>query len=306
MASVEEAREILKELGMLPAQHNQMAGMILLALCQLKRDIPWNLAKREPRTITKGIMDYLKEHYDADYAPNTRETFRRGVLHQFVQAGIAEYNPMNPDLPTNSPRAHYAISSPALAAVQAFGSSAWPAKKENFITNQNLLVTQLTNKRMSKHMTVKLPNGKTMLLSPGKHSEIHRAIIEVFLPQFVPQALVLYLGDTAKKNQHIDQEMLNKLGVRLTAHDKSPDVILYDKEKNLLFLIEAVSSHGPISVKRIRDFKDMLEKCSVECIYVSAFDDFAAFCKYVKTIAGGTKVWVCASPEHLISFNGNS
>ena len=30
-------------------------------------------------------MDCLEERYGANYAPNTRETFRRKVLHQFVQ-----------------------------------------------------------------------------------------------------------------------------------------------------------------------------------------------------------------------------
>ena len=306
MASIEEAREILKELGMPPAQHNQMAGMTLLALCQLRRDVPWNSAKRKPCTITKGIMNYLKEHYDADYAPNTRETFRRQVLHQFVQAGIAEHNPMNPNLPTNSPLAHYAISCPALEVVQAFGSSNWPEKKRNFMQNQNSLVSQLMNKRMSSRVAVRLPAGKTAHLSPGKHSQIHKAIIEFFLPMFAPQALVLYLGDTAKKNQHINQKMLDKLGVRLRAHDKLPDVILYDEEKDLLFLIEAVSSHGPMSDKRIRDFNDLLEKCSAKFVYVSAFNDFATFCKYAATIAWGTKVWICANPDHLIHFNGDS
>ena len=35
MADIEEAQEILEALGMPPAQHNQMAGMTLIALCGL-------------------------------------------------------------------------------------------------------------------------------------------------------------------------------------------------------------------------------------------------------------------------------
>ena len=63
-----------------------------------------------------------REHFGKAYAPNTRETFRRQVLHQFVQGHIADYNPFEPDLPTNSPRAHYAITEAALAAVKAYGT----------------------------------------------------------------------------------------------------------------------------------------------------------------------------------------
>ena len=93
MASIEEAREILKTLGMPPAQHNQMSGLTLIALCGLTPDAPWSDAKQGSCTVTKGIMDYVKEHYGTEYAPNTRETFRRQVLHQFVQARVADHNP---------------------------------------------------------------------------------------------------------------------------------------------------------------------------------------------------------------------
>jgi type II restriction enzyme len=76
-------------------------------------------------TITKGIMSFIKNVYEKDYAPNTRETFRRQVLHQFVQGRIADYNPDEPNLPTNSPRAHYAISEAALSVIKYFGQSGY-------------------------------------------------------------------------------------------------------------------------------------------------------------------------------------
>ena len=103
MADVEEAQDILQSLGMPPAQYNAMAGMTLIALCGLTPHAPWSVAQRRRCTVTKGIMDYLEEHYGTNYAPNTRETFRRQVLHQFVQGGIVDYNPFDPRLPTNSP-----------------------------------------------------------------------------------------------------------------------------------------------------------------------------------------------------------
>src|SRR5690348_17531135 len=48
--------------------------------------------------VSKGIMAFCRDVYKKDYAPNTRETFRRQVLHQFVQARIADYNPDNTSL----------------------------------------------------------------------------------------------------------------------------------------------------------------------------------------------------------------
>jgi hypothetical protein len=42
---------------------------------------------------------------------------------------------------------------------------------------------------------------------------------------------------------------------------KLPDVILLDTAKDWLFLIEAVTSHGPMSPKRIHELEEMLIKC---------------------------------------------
>ena len=100
LASVEEAQEILRTLGMPTAQSNQMAGMTLIALCGLTSDSPWSAATKTACTVTKGIMEHVEMHFGIKYAPNTRETFRRQVLHQFVQGRIADYNPFAPDLPT--------------------------------------------------------------------------------------------------------------------------------------------------------------------------------------------------------------
>lgn len=138
MASVDEAREILEGLGMPPAQCNWMACMTLIALCGLGPGDGWTAAQRRSCTITKGIMDYLRERYDTRYAPNTRETFRRQVLHTFVQGGVAERNPFDPDLPTNSPRSHYAVTGEALVAIRLYGTGGWPAAASRFRSEHGL------------------------------------------------------------------------------------------------------------------------------------------------------------------------
>ena len=117
MSKIQEAQVILRELGLPDAQQNEISGYTLLALCNIKENDKWSKAFRHSRCATKGIMNFISENYQKEYAPNTRETFRRQVLHQFVQAGIADYNPDIPDLPVNSPRANYAISEIALDKV---------------------------------------------------------------------------------------------------------------------------------------------------------------------------------------------
>ena len=68
MASVEEA------LGMPSARCNRMSAMTLLAFCGPGRDSPRPEATREPRTVTKGIMDHIREYFGTEYVANARET----------------------------------------------------------------------------------------------------------------------------------------------------------------------------------------------------------------------------------------
>lgn len=101
MRKIQEAQKILKSLGLPPAQQNEMSALTLLALCNLGKNDPWTNAQKKSTTVSKGIMNFVKDKYGRRYAANTRETFRRQVLHQFVQARIADYNPDNPSLPTS-------------------------------------------------------------------------------------------------------------------------------------------------------------------------------------------------------------
>ncbi len=304
MADVEEARVILEALGMPSAQHNRMSGMTLIALCELTPDAPWSAAKKGPCTVTKDIMEHLREHYGTEYAPNTRETFRRQVLHQFVQGRIADYNPFDPSLPTNSPNAHYAITDAALDVVRCYGTEDWDSVVEKFRREQGTLTERYERNRHRNMVPIKLPDGQTLQFSPGRHNEVQKAIVEEFVPRFAPGAHLLYLGDTAKKDLFVDNAGLSRLGIPITDHDKLPDVVLYDAVRNWLFLVEAVTSHGPVTPKRVLEIEEMLSSCSAGAVYVSAFPDFGEFRKHMQSIAWETEVWLCEMPDHMIHYDG--
>jgi len=104
MSKIKDAQNILFSLGMPTAKQNELSALTLLALCSLKESDEWCNATRKSMGVTKGIMAFVNENYKKEqpYAPNTRETFRRQVLHQFEQARLVDYNPDIPDLPVNS------------------------------------------------------------------------------------------------------------------------------------------------------------------------------------------------------------
>lgn len=305
MNKIDEAKQILKAFGLPDAQQNDIAGYTLLALCNIKPNDKWGIAQRKSLKITNGIMLFVKEVYKKKYAPNTRETFRRQVLHQFVQARLVDYNPDNPNLPVNSPNAHYAISEEALKVIQAFNSKKFKSVLSIFISQVGELKKIYRRDRKHNMIPVKLSNGKLLKLSAGKHNQVQAAIIQEFASRFVKGGIIIYLGDTAKKNLYLDNTVLTKLNIPITQHSKLPDVMIYDTKKNWLFLVEAVTSHGPISPKRLIELEVLLQSSDAGKIYVTAFPNFSEFNKHSKVIAWETEVWIVDNPEHLIHFNGD-
>jgi len=305
MNKLEEAQEILRAIGLPPAQYNEMAALTFLAICNIKENDKWAKVTRHSLGVTKGIMTFVNENYGKSYAPNTRETFRRHVLHQFVQARVVDYNPDNPKLPVNSPRAHYALTLEVMEVVKAYKTRKWKTALKNFIDTVGKLSEIYLKDRALIQIPVKLQNGEVLKLSAGKHNEVQAAIIEKFAPRFANGGVLLYLGDTAKKDLFVDEKGLKNLGIPIDQHSKLPDVLIYDVKRKWLFLIEAVTSHGPVSPKRLLELEGLLKNCKVGKIYVTAFPDMTEFKKHSNNIAWETEVWLMEIPDHMIHFNGD-
>lgn len=305
MNKIEEAQIILKDLGLPKMQQNEISAITLLALCNNKEKDKWKDAEKISLGVSKGIMKFSSEYYNRDYAPNSRESFRRNVLHQFVQGRIADYNPDIPDLPVNSSRAHYAISKKVLEVIKTYGTKEWKAKAIEFRASVGDLSKKYAKNKAVNRVPVKLPSGKILKLSPGKHNVVQSAIVEQFLPEFASGSELLYLGDTEQKDLFSDNKTMKEIGIPIDQHSKLPDVVLYHREKNWLYLIEAVTSHGPVSPKRMVELEEMLVNCDAGKIYVTAFPDFTEFKKWSKKIAWETEIWIAEMPSHMIHFNGD-
>ncbi len=313
MGKIDEAKQILKELGLPGKQQNNRSALVLLALCHLKEEDKWKNAKPVSMSVVgnkdnakyEGVLRFISEHYGVKYAENSRETIRRQTLHQFVQAGILHHNPENPELPTNSKDNHYRLTPEALDVIRAYGSKKWKKELKSFLKNTGSLKEKYAGNRELKKIPLVLPDGKSVKFSPGKHNELQIAVILEFAPRFAPGSELLYIGDTANKDLFSDREKIEELGIPLDEHSKLPDVILIDRKRNWLFLIEAVTSHGPVSPKRLFELEEFLGKCTAGKIFVTAFPDFKTFKRHTNEIAWETEVWVAENPEHMIHFNGD-
>ncbi len=144
----------------------------------------------------------------------------------------------------------------------------------------------------------------TITLSPGGQNILVEKIVHEFCPRFTPGASVVYVGDTDEKFAYFDEPLLTQLRVVIESHGKMTGVVIYDKRKNWLVLIEAVTSHGPVNPKRMTELKKLFRDCGAGLVFVTAFLDRKSMLKYLDEISWETEVWVAESPSHLIHFNG--
>ncbi len=303
MSKIDEARDNLAQLGLPPAQQNDISCLTLLALTGLSEDIARSEADKPSRTIHQ-ILVFMRDTYGRDYAENTREVVRRQVIHQLEQARVVDRNPDAPDLPTNSPMTHYGLTGEALSVLHLYQTGGWESELSAFRSSHGVLL-EIYQRRRMREIPIRTSTGEEIRLSPGRHNRLQADVVNVFGPKFATGAVLLYLGDAANKLLHLDEEKLAQLGVPLTEHDKLPDVVLYDGERNWLFLVQAVTSHGPVTPKRFEDLKATLKDCTAPRVYVSAFPEFRQFKRHADSIAWETEVWLAEIPDHLIHFNSD-
>jgi len=303
MSKIDEAIAILQAMGLPKAQQNERSALTLLALLDLKEDAHWSKSRKRAIRI-HDILIFIQEYYGKRYAENTRETIRRQTLHQFEQAGVVVRNPDDPVRPTNSPNTVYALSDDAIAVIQNYDTPNWKSALRQFVENEGKLIEKYEKRKAKYVIPVDLPDGTHVDFSPGKHNKLQASIIKEFRARFCPEADVLYVGDTAKKLLYVNENLLKELKIPITKHDKLPDVVLYDLQKKHLFLIEAVTAHGPLSPKRQIELEEVLEYCKVKRIYISAFPDFREFKRHIDNIAWETEVWIENNLDHVIHFDG--
>jgi adenine-specific DNA-methyltransferase len=301
---IREALNVLEALCAPREQQNERSALTLLALADIRPKSIWKNASAPTRQITE-MMEWMNTHYGIKYAPNTRETIRRQTVHQFVQMGLLLENPDCPNRPINSPKWCYQLTPTSLSLLQAVGGRSWKAalaKHQKEMSGHNRLITKHRNLRM---VPITLPKGQRIRLSTGGQNVLIKKIIELFCPRFAPGGEVLLVGDAKDKNVIEDDGMLTSLGIDLEARGKSPDVVVYDRKRDWLIVVEAVTSHGPIDQKRRNEITDLFSDCRSGIVFVTAFEDIAGYAKFARSIAWETEVWIADAPDHLIHYNGS-
>lgn len=171
------------------------------------------------------------------------------------------------------------------------------------------LVRQASRKS-GKGATVTFPSGELRHLAPGPSSAIAKAVIEAFAPQFLETPAVLWLSESANKEDRRDRDLADAISLNIQSDKHLPDIILVDlgPEDPLIVFVEVVATDGPIHEER----KKALLKLVIEggydaeqAAFVTAYKDreTAAFRKTFGTLAWQSFAWCMSEPDKIIGLH---
>lgn len=306
---INEAIDILQQVGipLTGISERGLEGMAMAFLAVAGVTDKWASAagsSQNRRLKTREIISFVNENYEENISSGSYDDIRRKHLKLPVVAGLI-VNSGDKGRATNDPTRGYSIDEYFEKLVVSYGTKNWQSNLSAFNQDRVKLSDILARKRNLSLIPVKLPAGKSIVLSQGEHNHLQKAIIEEFLPRYGHGCEVLYVGDTSNKFLYLDKKGLEELKFFELSHDELPDVIAYNKEKNWLYLIEAVHSSGPISEVRLHELQKLLKDCPAELIFVTAFLSRETFRKWILKIAWETEVWIADNPDHLVHFNGH-
>lgn len=304
MSTVQEARDILRAFEFDSRRTNEASARTLLALAGLDENNTWADSTNE-RMGVRAILDWMRGPLNHPIAENSRETIRRFVLHQFVDAGFCLYNDDDPARPTNSSKNNYRLNPEALLTIRLYGTPDFVPAVEEYLAEVGSLEAKYRAARDLARIPVKTPTGGVFTLKGGGQNILIKAMVEDFCAYFVPGGEILYVGDADEKLATFERDRLAELGVVVDEHGKMPDLVVYQASKNWLFLMEAASTHGPVDHIRYSELSQMFAGSSAGVVYVSCFPNRSIMRRFLGDLAWETEVWLASDPTHMIHLNGD-
>lgn len=303
MSKIDDACNILKDVEFSNnINKNNMAARFILAATNITEDDVWNQAQNTGIQIHNALK-FLNNNYKLNLKENTRESLRKNGPKKMETVGLAHDN-VNEGIPTNSSRRKWYLSDDFFKLIKLYDNKKlYKNALCNFKKGHESRIALMKDKRNRAMIPINY-NGYKFKLTPGLHNILHKEVLQKFAPKFAGGSKLLYIGDTEKKDLKIDYALLHDLGFPMNMHELIPDIILYQEEKNWIFLIECVASTGPMSVDRVKEIRKAY-KGNSGLVFVTAFQDWREYKKFVESIAWETEIWIADFPDHMIHMNGN-
>lgn len=129
------------------------------------------------------------------------------------------------------------------------------------------------------------------------HADLIGTCREVYAPRFLPGFVVVY--EDSADGERVDEDdraELERAGLTLALGDAMPDLLLWNRERGELWIIEAVTSDGEVDGHKVRQVREWAGRQGKACVgFTTAYrtwKEAAARQGKMKNIAPGTFVWI--------------
>ncbi|MEQ8440550.1 MAG: BsuBI/PstI family type II restriction endonuclease [Alphaproteobacteria bacterium] len=94
------------------------------------------------------------------------------------------------------------------------------------------------------------------------HAQLIRASVEHYVPRFLPGFQVLYIDDSdGDRISDEERARMARAGITLTLEDAMPDVLLWNPDTDMLWVIEAVTSDGEVDQHKVNQVQRLRHRC---------------------------------------------
>jgi hypothetical protein len=132
----------------------------------------------------------------------------------------------------------------------------------------------------------------------SKHGQLIQDVVDYYVPKFLPGYEVIYVDDSdGERTSEDEKKKLKEAGVELGLEDAYPDVLLWNKETDELWVIEAVTSDGEVDAHKMQNIRKLAERHKKKGVgFTTAYrnhGDYARRQAANKNLGIDSYVWIC-------------
>lgn len=141
-----------------------------------------------------------------------------------------------------------------------------------------------------------------------KHSDLIHACQTVYAAIFLPDYVVIYVDDgDGDRITEVQRQILAAAGIELTLGDAMPDILLWNRSGDRLWVIEAVTSDGEVDLHKLGQMTALAIRTGKAGIqFTTAYQTWkAAAARQArhKNLPPGTYLWIMEDPaKHFLAI----
>lgn len=285
----------------------------LFTITDDERRCSWYSVSKSTKTRTHALMASWGMGLTQWYADNSREPLRDDIFHPWSELGAILGAP---HLGTTSPAPRWILrrSFAQLFDPELHGADLQDAVDvwiQTHMSSSGRLRASLANARARATLSlpVRMPDGTTRDLAPGRSSEIIQGVVEGWATVRLKEPAVLAISEPGDKIHKADAAIFAAAGIGIDVSNLLPDVLIVDLGSTPMdvWVVEVVATDGPIHERRKRKLMEWAAQQGLppeNLRYLTAFlsRNHSAAKRLMPSLAAGTHAWFLDEPELELSW----